>query len=374
MKVLQFRECPDCGRMAPYMQTACDCGYRFSGSERLYKTCPHCGALNPSTRILCDCGHFVLSKQSKLTTSDVENAYNSGRVDGMMEERNRNAAEWKKFFEDACLKNTITGGPIQSLEDFRQWKKQFDAAKAERTRTATIKPPDESAYEQINMSRQSQFRNTITGAPIFNRDEYRLWKEQVKSRKKEQSDNQNKGLKYCIMSDGEVAQETILSCSNSVVCEICKVVTPSPGKAAKDFFTFYTIPGLLCALSENLFYQTDSLTKDVIEFCSSFSTSGEPQKQWEMEAMMWQIHDSLKIELDMFRRKENPLVVFMSILQELLFMSFSPDLYNSILDAIKNFGDEYTRYFTYDRITQYRRPTPSYRKMKEYLRSKEEGN
>lgn len=87
MKVLQFRECPDCGRMAPYMQTICGCGHRFTGKERLYKTCPHCGSLNPATRILCDCGHVVLFSRSKLTAADIENAYNSGRIDGMMEER-----------------------------------------------------------------------------------------------------------------------------------------------------------------------------------------------------------------------------------------------------------------------------------------------
>ena len=163
MKVLQFRECPDCGRMSPYMQITCDCGYRFSGHEKLYKTCPHCGALNPSTRILCDCGRLVFSKQSKLTAADVENAYNSGRVDGMTEERGRNAAKWKKFFEDARLKNTITGGRIQSLEDFYQWKEQFDAARAERERTAArerakMKPKSKEALIKASKSQANRRR------------------------------------------------------------------------------------------------------------------------------------------------------------------------------------------------------------------------
>lgn len=372
MKVLQFCECLDCGRMVPNIQITCDCGYRISGHEKLYRTCPHCGALNPSTRILCDCGHLVFFKQSKLTAADVENAYNSGRVDGMMEERSRNAAEWKKFFEDACLKNTITGEPIQSLEDFHQWKEQFDASKAERAHVVAIKSPDESAYEQINKSRQSQFRNTITGKPISGREDYKLWKDQLEVQKNVDPKNQkfNPSYKIDIISDADEALDIILSCSNSIVQEICESIVPPPEDTEKAFFTFYTIPSLLCALSERLFYQTDSLTRDIVEFCSIYNTYGELQKQWEMEAMMWQIHDSLKIELDMFRRKENPLVVFMSILQELLFISFSPALYSSILDAIKKFGDDYTRCFTYDRITQYKRPTPSYRKMKEYLRSK----
>lgn len=143
MKVLQYRECPDCGRMAPYLQTTCECGRRFSGNERMYKTCPYCGSLNPAAKVFCDCGRFVLFDRSKLTEADVENAYQSGVSDGVAQERRRSKAEWARFFEEAQLKNTITGQPIRSIEDFRQWKTAFNKAKAERERP---KQPRETVY------------------------------------------------------------------------------------------------------------------------------------------------------------------------------------------------------------------------------------
>lgn len=50
------------------------------------------------------------------------------RLEAALEdERSRNAAEWRQFFHDAGLKNTVTGEAILSLDDFRVWKAQFDA-------------------------------------------------------------------------------------------------------------------------------------------------------------------------------------------------------------------------------------------------------
>ena len=143
MKILQYRECPNCGRMSPYIQVSCGCGHRFVGSERMYKTCPYCGSLNPASKILCDCGHFVLFSRSKLTEADVKNAYHSGVSDGILQERQRSGLELSEFFEAAKLRNTFTGQPIRSLEDFRQWKTSFDKAKAERER---FKRPQEPVY------------------------------------------------------------------------------------------------------------------------------------------------------------------------------------------------------------------------------------
>ncbi len=65
MKILRFHECPECGRLSPYLQSRCDCGYRFTGGEAQYKTCPECGSIIPSGQIVCDCGHVTLPKISK---------------------------------------------------------------------------------------------------------------------------------------------------------------------------------------------------------------------------------------------------------------------------------------------------------------------
>jgi len=48
------------------------------------------------------------------------------------EERARNQAQWNDFFASAGLKNNLEGGkPITSLEEFRQWKEQYDRTKLE---------------------------------------------------------------------------------------------------------------------------------------------------------------------------------------------------------------------------------------------------
>lgn len=132
MKVLRFRECPDCGRISPYIQSSCACGYRFTGGEQMYKTCPYCGSLNPSSRIFCDCGRFVLFLRSKITETDIENAYHSGLFDGAAREQQQHDSELEEFFQTAQLKDTFTGQPIQSLEDYQRWRNTFECAKAER--------------------------------------------------------------------------------------------------------------------------------------------------------------------------------------------------------------------------------------------------
>lgn len=69
MQVLRFHECPECGRLSPYLQSRCDCGYRFAGSEAQYKTCPECGSIIPSGQIVCDCGHVTLPRVRKSAPS-----------------------------------------------------------------------------------------------------------------------------------------------------------------------------------------------------------------------------------------------------------------------------------------------------------------
>lgn len=45
------------------------------------------------------------------------------------EEQQRSKAEMDDFFSKAGLKNTITGEPIRNIEEFRNWKESYDAAK-----------------------------------------------------------------------------------------------------------------------------------------------------------------------------------------------------------------------------------------------------
>ena len=45
------------------------------------------------------------------------------------EEQQRSKAEMDDFFSKAGLKNTITGEPIRNIEEFRGWKDSYDAAK-----------------------------------------------------------------------------------------------------------------------------------------------------------------------------------------------------------------------------------------------------
>ena len=45
------------------------------------------------------------------------------------QERERNDQAMKEFFAGAGLKNTLTGAPITSMEEYQAWKKDFDQAK-----------------------------------------------------------------------------------------------------------------------------------------------------------------------------------------------------------------------------------------------------
>lgn len=51
--------------------------------------------------------------------------------DAVKAERDKTAEELKSFFEAAGLKDTMTGKPITSMEEFRAWRQAFNAAKLE---------------------------------------------------------------------------------------------------------------------------------------------------------------------------------------------------------------------------------------------------
>lgn len=59
------------------------------------------------------------------------------------------AAEWKSFFANAGLKNTITGAPITTKEEFDEWSKSFKQQKLESDLKAG-KLTQESLNEAIN--------------------------------------------------------------------------------------------------------------------------------------------------------------------------------------------------------------------------------
>ena len=48
------------------------------------------------------------------------------------QERERNDQAIKNFFAEAGLKNTVTGAPITSMEEYQAWKREFDQSKLQR--------------------------------------------------------------------------------------------------------------------------------------------------------------------------------------------------------------------------------------------------
>lgn len=52
--------------------------------------------------------------------------------EAIQKEREKTSAEMQEFFAKAGLKNTVTGQPITNMEEFRAWNEQFNRAKLER--------------------------------------------------------------------------------------------------------------------------------------------------------------------------------------------------------------------------------------------------
>ena len=52
--------------------------------------------------------------------------------EAIQQEREKTSAEMQEFFSKAGLKNTVTGQPITNMEEFRAWNEQFSRAKLER--------------------------------------------------------------------------------------------------------------------------------------------------------------------------------------------------------------------------------------------------
>ena len=59
-------------------------------------------------------------------------AINEAVQAALQQEQQKTDAMIKDFFDSANLKNTITGQPINTMDEFREWKRQFADAKLER--------------------------------------------------------------------------------------------------------------------------------------------------------------------------------------------------------------------------------------------------
>lgn len=61
-----------------------------------------------------------------------QEAINRAVETALREERERAKGEWSDFFSAAKLKNTMTGEPIRTLEEFRAWNEAFQTAQISR--------------------------------------------------------------------------------------------------------------------------------------------------------------------------------------------------------------------------------------------------
>jgi hypothetical protein len=78
--------------------------------------------------------------------------------DAVKAEQDRSKAEMDAFFAAAALKNTLTGKPITNMEEFNEWKQAFDAAKLQRDlKTGKLTPEGlQKVIEQTPAMKQVQ--------------------------------------------------------------------------------------------------------------------------------------------------------------------------------------------------------------------------
>lgn len=78
--------------------------------------------------------------------------------DAVKAEQDRSKAEMDAFFAAAALKNTLTGKPITNMEEFNEWKQAFDAAKLQRDLKAGKLTPEglQKVIEQTPAIKQVQ--------------------------------------------------------------------------------------------------------------------------------------------------------------------------------------------------------------------------
>lgn len=87
--------------------------------------------------------------------------------EALAQERERTKGEWKAFFAKANLKNTLTGKPITSKEEFDEWHAAFEAAKLERDLKAGKLTPEglEQAIRKVTQGPPSPGGQPRAAAP-----------------------------------------------------------------------------------------------------------------------------------------------------------------------------------------------------------------
>lgn len=105
----------------------------------------------------------LTEEQRKENAAQRRRAETQAAIDKAVEEavkaeRDRSKAEMDAFFASAALKNTITGKPITTMEEFNEWKQAFDAAKLQKDLKAGRLTPEalQKVIEQTPAMQQVQ--------------------------------------------------------------------------------------------------------------------------------------------------------------------------------------------------------------------------
>lgn len=131
MQVARLHQCLSCNKLTPVIQSKCDCGAPFSGSEPVYKVCPSCGSIIRDARLRCDCGFLFifrrfLDKQNVqlITQADLDAARKKGEDDGKLLEVMRSEKELSKLQQekDAAFER---GTMLERRKNDAEWKRFF---------------------------------------------------------------------------------------------------------------------------------------------------------------------------------------------------------------------------------------------------------
>ena len=105
----------------------------------------------------------MTEEQRKEAAAQRRRAETQAAIDKAVEEavkaeKDRSKAEMDAFFAAAALKNTITGKPITNMEEFNAWKQAFEAAKLQKDLKAGRLTPEalQKAIEQTPAMQQVQ--------------------------------------------------------------------------------------------------------------------------------------------------------------------------------------------------------------------------
>lgn len=291
--VAWYRQCTSCKKLMPYIQIRCDCGERFTGSERIFKVCPACGSVLDPRRFRCDCGYlFVfrrfLGKQCAPEATQSEDAYRAG----VMAERAKNDAEWDRFFETAQLKNTISGTPIRSREDFYKWAEEFAAAKAERDRRA------KEEADRFKVQRRTSVR-------------------------------------YGVQSKEDIACDVILKYATKIE----NAVSSKVSDGVKDF-SFYVSVGALCTWAELVMREQRAVVQFVVGDVAEKANSEGREKVADLKRLMYTSADMVGLAME-GTKKEQIFVSASAAIQRLLQLEKDVEVQLEISSILVDFTRDY---------------------------------